>query len=118
MYHTRMLIAKHFMCHSYVQPINQRILSLPTDMLGACSASLDNKWKIGNFYAYVVITHIKIMHRLPTFTHKHFSMSIAKQVREFNSLGTDPDTVGMDGKKYRDLGPKKLNKKPKGRNRF
>jgi hypothetical protein len=33
-------------------------------------------------------------------------MSIEKQVREFTSLGTDPDTVGMDGKKYRDLATK------------
>jgi hypothetical protein len=41
------------------------------------------------------------------------SMGIAKQVREFTSLGTDPDTVGMDFKKYRDLGTKKLYKKAK-----
>ncbi len=38
-------------------------------------------------------------------------MSSAKQVREFTSLGTDPDTVGMDFKKYRDLGTKKSKQK-------
>jgi hypothetical protein len=47
------------------------------------------------------------------FTHEHFSMSIAKQVSEFTSTGTDPDTVGVDFKKYRDLGTKKLYKKTK-----